>query len=153
MAFHPSSEQPGGPDDNPPTTENEEFSEARFFSTHLGVLTLHLYRPSGEFCCAHTVSTHLGVRTFTQQLENGQVTPELDLTTTKTRAAWSNREAGTEVLQVDHIYKLVWNDMVLLDRWNFCDYVLGHGMSQDEPIDITVVTKECVSTIMSTLPS
>ena len=152
MAFQPSSEPAGGSDDDYQEV-HEEFSEARFFSTHLGVLTLHLYRPSGEFCCAHTVSTHLGIRTFTQQLENGQVTPELDLTTTKTRAAWSNREAGTEVLQVDHIYKLVWNDMVLLDEKNFCDYVLGHGMSQDEPIDITVVTKECVSTIMSTLPS
>ena len=141
MAYHPSSEQPGGPDDNPPSTENGPS------------VTLHLYRPSGEFCCEHSVSTSMGVIAFTQLLEEGLVTPELNLTNTKTRAPWSNSEAGTEVLHVDHIYKLVWNDMVLLDSWNFCDYVLGHGMSQDEPIDITVVTKECVSTIMSTLPS
>ena len=127
----------GVPDDNPPSTENGPS------------VTLHLYRPSGEFCGEHSVSTSMAVIAFTQLLEEGKVTPELNLTNTKTRAPWSNSEAGTEVLHVDYIYKLVWNDLVLLDSWTFCDYVLVHGLSQNEPNDMYVVKQECVTTVMS----
>ena len=134
MAYHPSSEQPGGPDDCPPSTENNSS------------ITLHLYRPSGEFVCEHSVFMGMGVDAFTQLLEEGLVTPELNLTNTKTRAPWCNRHAGIELLHVDYIYKLVWKDLVLEDGSAFGDYILAHGMSLDEPNDIYVVAKERVHT-------
>ena len=43
-------------------------------------ITLHLYRPSGEFVCEHLVLVGMGVDVFTQALEEGLVTPELNFT-------------------------------------------------------------------------
>ena len=94
----------------------------------------------------------MGVDGFTLQLEEGLVTPELNLTNTKTRAPWCNRHAGIELLHVDYIYKFVWNDLVLEDGSTFGDYMLAHGMSLDEPNDIYVVTKKWVHTVMDTGP-
>jgi hypothetical protein len=125
------------PDENDPSTDNGPS------------VTLHLYRPSGEFCVECSVSTCMTVIAFTQLLEEGKVTPELDLRSTKTRAPWRNSEAGIERLHVDYIYKLVWNDMVLTDWWTFSDYVLCDGLSQNEPNDIYVIKQECVTTVMS----
>ena len=128
---------PEEPNENAPSTNNGDS------------VTLHLYRPSGEFCVECSVSTCMTVIAFTQLLEEGKVTPELGLNNTKTRAPWRNTEAGIERLHVDYIYKLVWNDKVLTDWWTFSDYVLCDGLSQNEPNDIYVIKQECVTTVMS----
>ena len=56
---------PEEPDENAPSTDNG------------ASVTLHLYRPSGEFCVECSVSTSMTVIAFTQLLEEGKVTPEL----------------------------------------------------------------------------
>jgi hypothetical protein len=111
-------------------------------------ITLHLYRPSGEFVCEHSVFVGMEVNVFTDQLEDGLVTPELNLRTHLRSKGmdWFNRWAGIELLHIDYIYKLVFNDVVLEDGSNFVDYVLHHGMSLDKPNDIYVVTKRWVHT-------
>ena len=106
-------------------------------------ITLHLYRPSGEFVCEHSVFVGMGVDVFTQALEEGLVTPELNLQQ-HDRFAFFNRHAGFDLLHRDYIYSLVWKGMVLADNTTFADYILDHGMSIDEPNDICVVTKEYV---------
>ena len=118
-------------------------------STVLGCsITLHLYRPSGEFVCEHSVFVGMGVDVFTDQLEEGLVTPKLNLNShlRSKGIPWFNRWAGIELLHVDYIYKLVFNGVVLEDGTAFCDYVLAHGMSLDKPNDIYVVTKQWVHT-------
>jgi hypothetical protein len=136
MAYHPSSEQPGGPDDCPPAQANGFF------------ITLHLYLPNGEFVCEHSVCIGMGIDAFTQLLEEGLVTPELNLThhVRSNGIPWCNRYAGIELLHDDYVYKLVFNGVVLEDGSAFCDYILAHGMSLDEPNDIYVVAKERVHT-------
>ena len=106
-------------------------------------ITLHLYRPSGDFVCEHSVLVGMGVDVFTQALEEGLVTPELNLQQ-HDRFAFFNRFAGFDLLHRDYIYSLVWKGMVLADNTTFADYILDHGMSIDEPNDICVVTKESV---------
>ena len=106
-------------------------------------ITLHLYRPSGEFVCEHSVLVGMGVDVFTQALEEGLVTPELNLHHHDYCPSFFNRFAGFDLLHRD-IYSLVWKGMVLGDGTTFADYILDHGMSIDEPNDICVVTKEYV---------
>ena len=85
----------------------------------------------------------MGVDVFTQALEEGLVTPELNLQQ-HDRFAFFSRFAGFDLLHRDYIYSLVWKGMVLADNTTFADYILDHGMSIDEPNDICVVTKEYV---------
>ena len=106
-------------------------------------ITLHLYRPSGEFVCEHSVLVGMGVDVFTQALEEGLVTPELNLQQ-HDRFAFFNRVSDFDQLHRDYIYSLVWKGMVLADNTTFADYILDQGMSIDEPNDICVVTKESV---------
>ena len=90
----------------------------------------------------------MAVHAFTEQLESGMVTPELNLHhhMRSNGMAWCNRHAGIELVHVDYIYEPVWNGMVLADGATFGDYILAHGMSLDEPNDVYVVTKEWVHT-------
>ena len=97
----------------------------------------------GGSVCEHSVLVGMGVDVFTQALEEGLVTPELNLQQ-HDRFAFFNRHAGIELLHRDYIYTLVWKGMVLEDGSTFGDYILDHGMSIDEPNDIYVVTKEYV---------
>ena len=106
-------------------------------------IALDLYRPSGEFVCEHSVLVGMGVDVFTQALEEGLVTPELNLQQ-HDRFAFFNRVSDFDQLHRDYIYSLVWKGMVLADNTTFADYILDHGMSIDEPNDICVVTKEYV---------
>ena len=96
----------------------------------------------------------MAVNAFTEQLEEGLVTPELNLQhhCRSNGMAWCNRHAGLELVHVDYIYEPVWNGMVLADGATFGDYILAHGMSLDEPNDVYVVTKECVHTAPYTGP-
>ena len=106
-------------------------------------ITLHLYRPSGDFVCEHSVPVGMGIQVFTQALEEGLVTPEINLTQ-RDRFGFFGRVSDFDQLHRDYIYSLVWNGMVLADNTTFADYILDHGMSIDEPNDICVVTKEYV---------
>ena len=112
-------------------------------------VTLQLYKPSGLFCGECCVSTSKTISSFIQLLEMGQISPELNLACTKTRAPWRNTEAGIERLHVDYVYKLVWNDKVLLDWWTFQDYVVCDGMSENEANRIYVIKQENVTTVMT----
>ena len=125
------SEEVQGPVHCPPFTPNGFF------------ITLHLYLPSGEFVCEHDVFMGMGVDAFTIHLEEGLVTPELNLQRFG-GMAWSGRHGGIELEHRDYLYILVWNGMVLESDRTFDDYILAHGMSLDEPNDVIVVTKECV---------
>ena len=131
MAYHPSSELPGGPYVRPPAQANGFF------------ITLHLFLPNGQFVCEHSVCIGMGIDAFTQLLEAGLVTPELNLTHHDRPKVI---HAGIELLHDDYVYELVFNGVVLEDGDAFCDYVLAHGMSLDEPNDIYVVAKERVHT-------
>ena len=95
-------------------------------------MKLNLYLPSGEFVCEHNVYVGVAVDEFAQHLEEGVITPDLDLGDTD--------YGGSR----DYFYILVWNGMVLEDGRKFADIVRDHGMSETEPNDITVVKHECV---------
>ena len=75
----------------------------------------------------------MGVDQFTQYLEEGSITPGISL-------EHNGFDDGR-----DYLYILVWNGMALEGGRTFEDLVRDHGMSVDEPNDIIVVTKECVS--------
>ena len=107
-------------------------------------ITLHLYLPSGEFVCEHDVFMGMGVDCFTRYLEEGLITPGLKLEHNG-GLAWDGTHGGIELIHRDYLYILVWNGMILESERNFEDLVLAHGMSVDEPNDVIVVTKECVS--------
>ena len=87
-------------------------------------IKLHLYLTSGEFVCEHNVYVGVAVDEFAQHLEEGVITPDLEV-------------------DDDMNYILVWNGMVLDDNVGFADIVRDHGMSETEPNDITVVKREC----------
>ena len=76
-------------------------------------ITLHLYRPSGDFVCEHSVPVGMGLQVFYQALEEDLVTPELNLQQ-HDRYPFFNRFAGFDLLHRD-IYSLVWKGMVLGD--------------------------------------
>ena len=96
-------------------------------------IKLHLYLPSGEFVCEHNVYVEDGVDQFAQYLEEGVITPDLDV-----------GDNGDDNHR-DYTYFLVWNGMVLEDGRTFSDIVRDHGMSETEPNDITVVKHACGS--------
>ena len=124
--------------------EVREGSDDWFTFTASGrCITLHLYRPSGDFVCEHSVHVGMGLQVFYMALEEGLVTPELNLHQ-HDRYPFFNRFAGFDLPHRDYIYLLVWKDMVLADNITFVEYILDHGMSIDEPNDICVVTKEYV---------
>ena len=92
-------------------------------------VTLHLYLPSGEFVLETAQGMHDGIERFKQDLEEGHITPALDL------ELWNpfDNKIG---------YRLVWNGMELMDGRVWGDLVDDHGMSFIEPNDIIVVTYE-----------
>ena len=92
------------------------------------LVTLHLYLPTGEFVIEVTQRMHWSIERFVQDLEEGNITPALDL------------ELGDRLSTV--YYLLVWNDIVLRERLNWGNLVLELGMSLAEPNDITVVYVE-----------
>ena len=92
------------------------------------VVTLHLYLPSGEFVIEVTQKVQWSVARLVQDLEEGYITPALDLT------LGYIHPFGT--------YLLVWNDVVLMEDLNWGNVVYGFGMSLTEPNDITVVYVE-----------
>ena len=94
-------------------------------------IKLNLYLPSGEFVCEHNVYVEDRVWDFLLHLEEGVITPDLDLGDTD--------YGGSR----DYFYILVWNGMVLDDNVGFADIVRDHGMSETVPNDITVVKREC----------
>ena len=89
-------------------------------------IKLNLYLPSGEFVCEHNVYVEDRVWDFLLHLEEGVITPDLEV-------------------DDDMNYILVWNGMVLDDNVGFADIVRDHGMSETEPNDITVVKHACGS--------
>ena len=89
------------------------------------VVTLHLYLPSGEFVIEVTQKVQWSVARLVQDLEEGNITPALDL------------ELGDRLPTV--YYLLVWNDIVLREGLNWGNLVLELGMSLTEPNDSTVV--------------
>ena len=92
------------------------------------LVTLHLYLPSGEFVIEVTQRMQGSIARFVQDLEEGNITPALDL------------ELGDRLSTV--YYLLVWNDIVLREGLNWGNLVLELGMSLTEPNDITVVYVE-----------
>ena len=94
-------------------------------------IQLNLYLPSGEFVCEHNVYVDSSVDEFAQFLEEGAITPDLDLGDGDDRDKYQ--------------YILVWNGMVLDDGRKFADIIRDHGMSETEPNDITVIKQECGS--------
>ena len=96
-------------------------------------IKLHLYLTSGEFVCEHNVYVGMAVDDFAQHLEEGVITPDLELVD-------NLGERGCI-----YNYILVWNGMVLDDNVGFADIVRDHGMSETEPNDITVVKHACGS--------
>ena len=88
-------------------------------------LTLHLYRPNGEFVI-EVIQRHDGsICRFVQDLEDGHITPALQL------ELWESLSGPC--------YRLVWNDMVLEEGQDWWDVVVEHGMSFIEINIITVV--------------
>ena len=80
----------------------------------------------------HVIPISTCVERYGQDLEEGLVASELRIPIDD----WGQSYAR---------YELVWNGMVLDCGRKFEDLVEDHGMSVDEPNDIIVVTKECVS--------
>ena len=68
-------------------------------------IKLHLYLTSGEFVCEHNVYVEEYVDQFAQWLEEGVITPDLDL--------GDNGVGGR-----DYAYILVWNGIVLKNGRN-----------------------------------
>ena len=96
-------------------------------------IKLHLYLTSGEFVCEDNVYVEEYVDQFANYLEEGVITPDLDL--------GDNRDY--------YKYILVWNGIVLKDGRRFSDIVRDHGMSETEPNHITVVKHECGTSVAS----
>ena len=99
-------------------------------------IKLHLYLTSGEFVCEDNGYVEECVDQFDQYLEEGVITPDLDL--------GDNGVGGR-----DYEYILVWNGIVLKDGRRFSDIVRDHGMSETEPNHITVVKHECGTSVAS----
>ena len=89
-------------------------------------ITLHLYRLSGEFIIADRVELDQCVERYVQDLEEGCIEPSIRIENTRGDYPWLG-------------YELVWRDMVLDCGKRFVEYVEGHGMPVDEPVEITVV--------------
>ena len=91
-------------------------------------VTLHLHLPSGEFVVEDAVPIGQSVEEYGKHLEEGLVTPKLGID-----------RVGDDI---EFVYELVWNDMVLQCGRKFEDLVEDHGMSVDEPVVVVVVLKE-----------
>ena len=92
------------------------------------LVTLHLYLPSGEFVIEVTQRVQWSIARFVQDLEEGNITPALDL------------KLGYRHTTV--YYLLVWNDVVLREGLNWGNVVVELVMSLIEPNNITVVYVE-----------
>ena len=93
------------------------------------MVTLHLYRPSGDFVIEVTQSVQGSIARFAKDLEEGSITPALDL------------ELGDRV-KGSVYYLLVFNGVVLREGLRWGNAVVELGMSTIEPNDITVVLVE-----------
>ena len=96
-------------------------------------VTLHFYLPSGEFIKEEVVpiwhsfaNDYLGDDIPHQLVADGKVT-----LTSAFVPVWST-----------YVWDFVWNDMLLEHGMEFEHLVDDHGMSVDEPVVITVVSKE-----------
>ena len=99
-------------------------------------ITLHLYRPSGEFLIADQVSLDQDLEWYLHHLEEGHVDPSLRIPD----GSWSHGDVWEEYDTFVHGYTLVWKDMELLSCGSkFIDFVENHEMPVDEPVDIVVV--------------
>jgi hypothetical protein len=85
-------------------------------------VTLHLYRPSGEFICEDFAYRGSTVDNYCQYLEEGRVTHELSL-------------MPEDYYRQGFCYRLVWKDLVLGEMWQSYDILQEHGMSSTEPND------------------
>ena len=93
-------------------------------------VALHLYLPSGDFLTEAIRLTCESTCRFVNALENGMILPELD---TAYRFGDHRFEYG---------YVLVCNGIELLNGTTWAELVLDHGLSLEEPNDITIVTTE-----------
>ena len=89
-------------------------------------MELHLYLPSGEFLCERNVYGFDSVDHFAQSLEEDLITQDLD-----------SADDGDDGR--DYLYILVWKGFILGNGRKFADLVRDHGMSETEPICITVI--------------
>ena len=88
-----------------------------------------MYRPSGDFLIGVTQSIRGSIGDFAYDLEEGRITPDLDL-------ELENRVEGSVY------YLLVFNGVVLREGLRWGNAVVELGMSTIEPNDITVVFVE-----------
>ena len=105
-------------------------------------VTLHLYRPSGEFVIENVVPIGRSVYWYWDALEHGMVTPRLCIGNMRMSMALTidDRIAG-EDFDKRFFFDLVWNGMILEYEGTFADLVENHGMSVDEPVDVMVVLR------------
>ena len=89
-------------------------------------VTLHLYRPSGEFICEDFVFLMLTVGTYSQYLGEGLILEDIRL---------EPDENGNH----EFYYTLVWKETILECRRHFFEILAESGMSSTEPNDCIVI--------------